>query len=209
MLQSQTTCPRNVNHPHAQTLYAYTGQYSDELSFPAGITLMLVKRVDAEWWEGRVDGRTGLVPGNYIEVIEEPVARDNQDTLQESVGLVVMQGCHHKLSSAFDLLLIFHCSLIETLTLTPPPNNTLLTNNWTSERTIYFLFSSPPTLIPSHLPIPPSSLSLLHPQDEWSEDSDEEKGKITYYFRGAARTMEVDLGLLEEPSLLPLQWAIQ
>ena len=158
MLQSQTTCPRNVNHPHAQTLYAYTGQYSDELSFPAGITLMLVKRVDAEWWEGRVDGRTGLVPGNYIEVIEEPVGRDNQDTLQESVGPVVMQGCYHKLSSVFYLLLIFHCSLIETLTLTPPPNNALLTNNWTSEQTIYFLFSSPPTF-PS---LPHPSLSCTH-----------------------------------------------
>ena len=48
--------------------------------------MTLVKRIDAEWWEGRVNGRTGLVPGNYIEVIEEPVTRDSQDTLQESVG---------------------------------------------------------------------------------------------------------------------------
>ena len=63
-----------------------------------------------------------------------------------------------------------------------------------------------PSLIPSLIPLSPPILAL---QDEWSEDSDEEKGKITYYFRGAARTMEVDLGLLEEPSLLPLQWAIQ
>ena len=75
-----------INHPHPQTLYAYSGQYSDELSFPAGVTMTLVKRIDAEWWEGRVNGRTGLVPGNYIEVIEEPVTRDSQDTLQESVG---------------------------------------------------------------------------------------------------------------------------
>jgi len=34
-----------------------------------------------------------------------------------------MQVCHQKLSSAFDFLLIFLCSLIQTLTLTPPPNN--------------------------------------------------------------------------------------
>ena len=34
------------------------------------------------------------------------------------------------LSSAFDLLLIFLHSLIQTLTLTPPPNNTLL-ETWT------------------------------------------------------------------------------
>ena len=93
MVQNQTVRPLYVNHPHAQTLYAYTGQYSDELSFPAGVTLTLVKRIDAEWWEGRVNGRTGLVPGNYVEVIEEPVARDNQDTLQESVGPHLWYGC--------------------------------------------------------------------------------------------------------------------
>ena len=36
-----------------------------------------------------------------------------------------VQVCHQRLSSAFDLLLIF---LIQTLTLTPPPNNALLAN---------------------------------------------------------------------------------
>ena len=39
-----------------------------------------------------------------------------------------VQVCHQRLSSAFDLLLIFLCSLIQTLTLTPPPNNALLAN---------------------------------------------------------------------------------
>ena len=39
-----------------------------------------------------------------------------------------VQDCHQRLSSAFDLLLFFLCSLITTLTLTPPPNNALLAN---------------------------------------------------------------------------------
>ena len=39
-----------------------------------------------------------------------------------------VQDCQQRLSSAFDLLLIFLCSLIQTLTLTPPPNNVLLAN---------------------------------------------------------------------------------
>ena len=37
-----------------------------------------------------------------------------------------VQDCHQRLSSAFDLLLFFLCSLIPTLTLTPPLNNALL-----------------------------------------------------------------------------------
>ena len=39
------------------------------------------------------------------------------------VSISHVQVCHQRLSSAFDLL-IFLCSLI--LTLTPPPNNSLL-----------------------------------------------------------------------------------
>ena len=39
-----------------------------------------------------------------------------------------VQVCHQRHSSALDLLLIFLCSLIQTLTLTPPPNNALLAN---------------------------------------------------------------------------------
>ena len=37
-----------------------------------------------------------------------------------------VQDCQQRLSSAFDLLLILLCSLIQTLTLTPPPNNAML-----------------------------------------------------------------------------------
>ena len=39
-----------------------------------------------------------------------------------------VQVCHQRLSIAFDLLLIFLCSLIQTLTLTPTPNIALLAN---------------------------------------------------------------------------------
>ena len=39
-----------------------------------------------------------------------------------------VQVCHQRHNSALDLLLIFLCSLIQTLTLPPPPNNALLAN---------------------------------------------------------------------------------
>ena len=39
-----------------------------------------------------------------------------------------VQDCQQRLRSTFDLLLIFLCSLIQTLTPTPPPNNALLAN---------------------------------------------------------------------------------
>ena len=45
-----------------------------------------------------------------------------------NIPLGDVQVCHQMLSSAFDLLLTFLCSLIQTLTLTPPSNNALLAN---------------------------------------------------------------------------------
>ena len=59
------------------------------------------------------------------------------------VGIVMCtpsdgQVCHQRLSSAYDLLLIFLCSLIQTLTLTltPLPNDALLANMETCECTL-------------------------------------------------------------------------
>ena len=49
-----------------------------------------------------------------------------------------VQVCHQRLNSAFDLLLIFLCSLIQTLT--PPPNNALLAN--TDVRNFYQHYQS-------------------------------------------------------------------
>ena len=48
------------------------------------------------------------------------------DLVHSTLVVKDVQGCHQRLSSAFDLLLIFLSSLIQTLTLTPPPNSALL-----------------------------------------------------------------------------------
>ena len=53
-----------------QALYSYTAQFADELSFVEGRTITGITRVNAEWWEGHLDGRKGLVPSNYIQVTE-------------------------------------------------------------------------------------------------------------------------------------------
>ena len=53
--------------------------------------------------------------------------------------LRVVQDCQQRLSSAFDLILIFLCSLIQTLTLTPPPNNAANLDMYAGNETIYCL----------------------------------------------------------------------
>lgn len=34
--------------------------------------MVLLRRVDENWFEGRIGGRQGIFPVNYVEVIREP-----------------------------------------------------------------------------------------------------------------------------------------
>ncbi|VDM17583.1 unnamed protein product [Hydatigera taeniaeformis] len=52
------------------TVYEYTADKSDELTFCENELIYVIKKNDDGWWEGvMMNGRTGLFPGNYVEVI--------------------------------------------------------------------------------------------------------------------------------------------
>ncbi|KAF9528813.1 hypothetical protein CPB83DRAFT_853775 [Crepidotus variabilis] len=51
-----------------KALHDFNGS-SDELSFKAGTEIVVVNEVLDDWWMGEVDGRTGLFPTSYTEVI--------------------------------------------------------------------------------------------------------------------------------------------
>ena len=44
-------------------------------------------------------------------------------------------------------------------------------------------------------------------QDEWDED--EAKGKITFYYKGIARELEVESELIQKPSFMKIKLAIE
>lgn len=50
-------------------LYDYEAQAHGDLSFSAGDVIEIVQRTDNqnEWWTGRVDGRQGQFPANYVQ----------------------------------------------------------------------------------------------------------------------------------------------
>ncbi|VDK83680.1 unnamed protein product [Litomosoides sigmodontis] len=52
--------------PVVEALYAYEAQDTDELSFNAGDKFELVNKDSSGWWQGRMQNRTGLFPGNYV-----------------------------------------------------------------------------------------------------------------------------------------------
>ncbi|KAI1270064.1 BAR domain-containing protein [Xylariaceae sp. FL1019] len=59
--------------PHAETvtaLYDYSAQADGDLSFRAGDIIEIVTRTqnENEWWTGKIGGRQGQFPGNYVKL---------------------------------------------------------------------------------------------------------------------------------------------
>ncbi|XP_052784015.1 cytoplasmic protein NCK2-like [Mya arenaria] len=63
-------------------LYKFEGSSGEELSFKQGDKLVIMDKPpdDPEWWKARNSrGESGLVPRNYVQIIEEAVS-DNENT---------------------------------------------------------------------------------------------------------------------------------
>uniref|UniRef100_A0A8C9Y870 Osteoclast-stimulating factor 1 n=1 Tax=Sander lucioperca TaxID=283035 RepID=A0A8C9Y870_SANLU len=55
--------------PQCRALYAYDAQDTDELSFNADDIIDILTQDPSGWWFGRLRGREGMFPGNYVEKI--------------------------------------------------------------------------------------------------------------------------------------------
>lgn len=68
--------------PHTVTMlcavYEYTAQFEEELSFPEGAKIELIRMddngVDDGWWEGRYEGKVGVFPSVVVEVLSNSVS---------------------------------------------------------------------------------------------------------------------------------------
>ncbi|MEQ2167442.1 hypothetical protein GOODEAATRI_004271, partial [Goodea atripinnis] len=55
--------------PSVVAIYDYSRDKEDELSFQEGSIIYVIKKNDDGWFEGVMNGTTGLFPGNYVESI--------------------------------------------------------------------------------------------------------------------------------------------
>ena len=55
----------------ARVLYGRLAKDDDELTIKEGEIIENVTENDGGWWEGEINGKRGLFPDNYVELIED------------------------------------------------------------------------------------------------------------------------------------------
>lgn len=67
------SAPVDSGEKFARALYAFESEESDDLPFQAGDMIKLTACDEAdEWWQGELNGRAGMFPANYVELVDSP-----------------------------------------------------------------------------------------------------------------------------------------
>jgi len=61
--------PTKLSQPTAQALYDFEPENAGELGFKEGDMISLKQRVDDNWFEGTLQGKSGFFPINYVTVV--------------------------------------------------------------------------------------------------------------------------------------------
>lgn len=51
-------------------IHEYDAQNDNEISFPHGAKMFVVKRIDENWWQGVYSEKAGLIPASHIQAAE-------------------------------------------------------------------------------------------------------------------------------------------
>ncbi|XP_042329242.1 vinexin isoform X2 [Sceloporus undulatus] len=104
-----TEIPKPIKSPTIQVLeygeavaqYNFKGDLPVELSFRKGERICLVRRVDGNWYEGRISGtnRQGIFPASYVQVGKEPRVKNSDSEFPSSPSLRVRSASPSQLHS--------------------------------------------------------------------------------------------------------------
>ncbi|XP_014748404.1 PREDICTED: vinexin [Sturnus vulgaris] len=75
-----------LEYGEALALYNFRGDLHVELSFRKGERICLVRRVNENWYEGRISGtsRQGIFPATYVQVLKEPRVKATAEDIPSS-----------------------------------------------------------------------------------------------------------------------------
>ncbi|XP_065515462.1 vinexin isoform X2 [Lathamus discolor] len=77
-----------LEYGEALALYNFRGELPVELSFRKGERVCLARRVDHNWYEGRISGtsRQGIFPATYVQVLKEPRVKSSSEDVPPCAG---------------------------------------------------------------------------------------------------------------------------
>ncbi|XP_041365294.1 LOW QUALITY PROTEIN: dynamin-binding protein-like [Gigantopelta aegis] len=123
--------------PYARALYTFVGQNEDELSIAEHDIVTLIQHVDPDWIEGEADGKIGLFPAAYVEIIVDcPYAYDREETtniFSEDVAEPTLSQARTHLKTGDENKVVHESSLSSTAetdtTVTVGSNSTAICDN--------------------------------------------------------------------------------
>ncbi|XP_043256259.1 dynamin-binding protein-like isoform X1 [Colletes gigas] len=104
--------------PYAITLYPFSAQFPNELSFGAEEVIHLIKHIDSEWIEGMIDNHKGIFPISYVNIIVDCIENNgeqsfvNQDASTTEYN-ELMPGAQVKVEHTFKAQMDGDMSVIE------------------------------------------------------------------------------------------------
>lgn len=91
-------------------VYDYQAQREDELSFLKGSVINVISKDGSEWWQGELNGQTGLLPFNYVKPLSEYTAAEQLSSQMSESRKNLFSQNHLCISKASQLLFReFHC----------------------------------------------------------------------------------------------------
>jgi hypothetical protein len=63
--------PDNLTGPRCRARFDFEGDGHDDLAFEDGDVIRLLARLGSDWLKGELDGRVGIFPAAYVEIIED------------------------------------------------------------------------------------------------------------------------------------------
>ncbi|XP_048379063.2 vinexin isoform X2 [Stegostoma tigrinum] len=137
-----------LEYGEAVAIFNFKGNLSVELSFRKGEIISLMRRVDDNWFEGRITGtsRQGIFPANYVQIVKSPKVKN-------AIGSVPISQSQQTPCSPPISPMQQHCNI------SPSPSTLSRDNTLASLPAQQYLKTSPDPL-PKTQPFPNSSPSL-------------------------------------------------
>jgi uncharacterized membrane-anchored protein YhcB (DUF1043 family) len=81
---ASTAAGASAMRQQVRALYNYDATEESELSFKANDRLVVLQKDDSGWWQGELNGRVGMFPSNFVEVVDPNAATNSSE--QKELG---------------------------------------------------------------------------------------------------------------------------